>query len=90
MDYERICKMTTRDGDGLFIVGGVSVTTTIPRGTPDDVRRQLKWLVDNGPKTGLVLGPSSSVTPGAPIENIRTLIEGFAYYRQYGRGKPTR
>ena len=85
MDYVNICKMKTRDGNGLVIIGGVSVTTTIPRGTPDDVRRQLKWLVDNGPRTGLMLAGSSSVAPGAPIENIRAVAEGFAYYREHGR-----
>jgi hypothetical protein len=85
MDYVKICKMKTRDGDDLVIIGGVSVTTTIPRGTPDDVRRQLKWLVDNGPRTGLMLAGSSSVAPGAPIENIRAVAEGFAYYREHGR-----
>jgi hypothetical protein len=86
MDYERICQMKTRDGDDLFIIGGVSVTTTIPHGTPQDVRDQMKWLVDNGPKQGLMLGGSSSIAPGTPIENIKALCEGLAYYREHGRG----
>jgi len=85
MDYEAICKMKTRDGDDLFILAGVSVTTTLPHGTPADVRRQIDWLVEKGPKAGLMLGCSSSVTPGVPIENIRALIEGFRYYREHGR-----
>ncbi len=86
MDYEKICKMKTRDGDDLFIIAGVSVTTTIPLGTPADIRKQMKWLVDNGPKRGLMLGGSSSIAPGVPIENIKALCEGFAYYREHGRG----
>ena len=85
MDYESICKMKTRDGDGLFILGGVSVTTTLPHGKPADVKRQLNWLVEKGPKVGLALGGSSSIAPGVPVENIKTLIEGLAYYRQHGR-----
>ncbi len=87
MDYEKICKMKTRDGDNLFIIGGVSVTTTIPLGKPADVKRQMDWLVEKGPKVGLVLGCSSSIAPGVPLENIKTLIEGFAHYRKYGRSK---
>jgi hypothetical protein len=86
MDYEKICQMKTRDGDDLFIIGGVSVTTTIPHGTPQDVRDQMKWLVEKGPKRGLMLGGSSSISTGAPIENIKALCEGFAYYREHGRG----
>ncbi len=85
MDYESICKMKTRDGDDLFIIGGVSVTRTLPHGTPADVKREIDWLVANGPKVGLMLGCTSSITPGVPIENMRTLIDGFAYYRQHGR-----
>jgi hypothetical protein len=86
MDYESICRMKTRDGDGLFIMAGVSVTTTLPHGTPDDVRKQLKWLVENGPRTGLMLAGSSSIAPGVPIQNLKTLIEGFRHYRKNGRG----
>jgi uroporphyrinogen-III decarboxylase len=54
-------------------------------GTPDDVRRELKWLVEEGPRTGLFLGPSSSITPGVPWENLAALVEGLAYYRKKGR-----
>jgi len=81
MDYEAICQMKTRDGDGLFIIGGVSVTTTLPHGTPEAIRREMDWLVEKGPKVGLMLGCSSSVAPGVPIENMRALAEGFAHYR---------
>jgi hypothetical protein len=85
MDYERICAMKTRDGDDLLIIGGASVTRTLPFGKPDDVKRELSWLVEHGPRTGLFLGGSSSITPGTPWENIRTLIEGLRYYREHGR-----
>ena len=85
MDYARICRMRTRDGESLIIMGGVSVPRTLPYGTPGDVRRELQWLVENGPRTGLFLGASSSITPGVPWENIATLIEGLAYYRTCGR-----
>jgi len=49
MDYPRICRMRTRDGGPLMIWAGVSVTRTLPLGTPDDVRDELRWLVENGP-----------------------------------------
>ncbi len=42
MDYERICRMKTREGEGLIIVGGASVTRTLPFGTPADVKRELE------------------------------------------------
>ena len=85
MDFERICKMKDRNGNSLFIVGGVSVTRTLPLGKPADVTRELRWLVENGPPVGLMLACSSSIAPGVPTENLRTLIEGFRYYREHGR-----
>ena len=85
MDYERICRMTDRDGEPLLIWAGVSVTRTLPFGTSQDVKRELAWLVEAGPKQGLFLGASSSVTPGTSHENIRTMIEGFHHYRRHGR-----
>jgi len=85
MDYRRICAMKTRDGRNLIIMAGVSVTQTLPFGTPDDVKREMAYLVEHGPPTGLFLGCSSSITPGVPWENIQTLIEGFKHYRIHGR-----
>jgi hypothetical protein len=84
MDYAQICQMKRRDGEDLIIMGGVSVTRTLPFGTPQDVRRELEWLVDNGPRTGLFLGASSSITPGVPWENVQALVEGLAFYREGG------
>lgn len=85
MDYEGICRMKTRDGRSLIIIAGVSVTRTLPMGTPDDVKREIDWLVRYGPPTGLFLGGSSSIAPGVPWQNMVTLKEGLAYYRLHGR-----
>jgi len=85
MDYPAICRMTDRDGGPLLIWGGVSVTRTLPYGTAADVAEELKWLVRCGPPIGLVLAGSSSVTPGVPRENLRTLFEGLRYFLDNGR-----
>ncbi|MCM8814755.1 MAG: hypothetical protein NC931_02035, partial [Candidatus Omnitrophica bacterium] len=85
MDYVKICKMKAKDGDSLIIVAGVSVTEVLPKGTPDQVKQQMKFLVENGPETGLFLAGSSSITPGTNRENVLTFIEGLKYYREHGR-----
>lgn len=82
MDYTKICSMKDREGNSLHIKAGVSVTTTLPHGTPDEVKKELKFLAENGPDTGLFLGASSSVTPGVPYKNLKTLVEGFQFYRE--------
>ena len=85
MDYEAICKMTDRDGGPLAIIAGVSVTRTLPYGTPADVKRKLAWLVKHGPRVGLMLGGSSSIAPGVPLENLHTFVDGLNHYRVHGR-----
>jgi hypothetical protein len=81
MDYIKICSMKTRDGGMPLIIAGVSVTRTLPFGTPEDVRKEMAFLVENGPPVGLFLSMSSSCTPGTPVKNIETYIEGLRYYR---------
>ena len=85
MDYERICGMKTREGEELLIIAGVSVTRTLPFGTSEDVKRELDCLVEYGPKQRLFLAGSSSIAPGVSWENLVTLRDGIAWYREHGR-----
>jgi uroporphyrinogen decarboxylase len=85
VDYVEICRMRDRDGEPLMIWAGVSVTKTLPFGTPENVRDEMRWLVENGPPVGLFLGGSSSIAPGTNRDNIRAMMEGIRYYRKHGR-----
>lgn len=60
------------------------MTTTLPYSRFDDVSRDMKWLVDIGPKTGLFPGGSKSIMPGVTWKNLEVLVEGLKYYRQNG------
>jgi hypothetical protein len=77
--------MKAKSGDPLIIQAGVSVTRELPLGTPADVKRQIDFLVANGPPTGLFLSFSSSCAPGTPLVNIETAVAGMQYYQQHGR-----
>jgi len=85
MDYPYICGLKAKNGKSMVIEAGVSVTRELPTGTPDGVRKQLKNLVEYGPKAGLFLTMSSSCVPGTPYENILAAVEGIKYYKKYGR-----
>lgn len=86
VDYAALCRTRDRQGRPLMIWAGVSVTTTLPHGTPDDVRRELRRLVETaGPEVELALGASSSIVPGTPHANVLALVEGLAHYRTHGR-----
>ncbi len=85
MDYGKICRMKSREGRDLIIVTGVSVTRTLPHGTPDDVRRELRWLVENGPRRRATPSALRARSPPASLANIVTLVEGLRFYRENGR-----
>jgi len=72
MELEWIIDLCTRDGDPLIIFGPMSVTETLPYGTPDDVRaevqRAMRLCRD---KASLVFFTSNTINPDVPLENIQ-------------------
>jgi uroporphyrinogen decarboxylase len=74
-----------RYGDRLALWGTIGTQTTMPFGTPDDVRAEVKRRIETlGYDGGLVLGPTHSLEPDVPWENIVALyeaIEEFGVYR---------
>ncbi|MBQ9939752.1 MAG: hypothetical protein IJO96_09515 [Oscillospiraceae bacterium] len=83
VDYTKLCKMRGNDGQPLFMIAGSSVTRTLPFGKPEDVRNEIKFLVENRGDAAITLGCSSSMTPGVSSENIDTMIECFKYYKNH-------
>jgi len=73
-----------RYGDRLvFWGGGVDTQHTLPFGTPDDVRREVRERIRAlAPGGGFVFNPVHNVQPGTPVENLLAMIEAL---REYGR-----
>jgi uroporphyrinogen decarboxylase-like protein len=72
MDLEWIVERRTRDGDPLLIFGPLSVTTTLPHGTPEEVRAEVRLAMDLcRDKASLVFFTSNTMNPDIPLENIR-------------------
>ena len=70
-----------RFGDRLCFEGGVSVQTTLPFGTPDDVRAEVEELIAVlGKGGGYILGPSHAIQAGTPPENIVALFDTALSY----------
>ncbi|MHB0876698.1 MAG: uroporphyrinogen decarboxylase family protein [Anaerolineae bacterium] len=81
--YERVVEWRSRSGKPLIIFGCVSVTTTLPFGSVEDVRRAVRRSFDlAGRGRGFVLAATSSIMPEVPDENIDAF---FRYGREYGR-----
>jgi len=63
-------------GDRLCFEGGVSVQTTLPFGSAEDVRQETEELISIlGKNGGYILGPSHYIQAGTPPENILAMFE---------------
>ncbi|MBM4081984.1 MAG: hypothetical protein FJ278_19925, partial [Planctomycetes bacterium] len=58
-------------GDKLTFCGLVSTQQTLPHGTLDDVRAEVKHLIAVvGRGGGLILAPAHCIQPDTPLENV--------------------
>ena len=81
--YEEMVRLKDRTGRPIAVWGCVSVTTTLPHGSAEDVRRDVeRSFTLAGKDRGFVLSSTSSVMPEVPHENIDALFE---YGRRFGR-----
>ena len=68
-------------GDRLSFDGTIGTQTTMPFGTPEDVRREVfKNLDIAGKKGGLFVSPTHILEPEVPIENLIAYIEACEDY----------
>jgi uroporphyrinogen decarboxylase len=68
-----------RYGRRLCFEGGVSVQKTLPFGTPEDVRREVRERIRVlGRDGGYILGPSHVIQDGTPPENIVAMFDEAA------------
>jgi uroporphyrinogen decarboxylase len=68
-------------GDRLGFEGGVSVQTTLPFGTREDVRREAEMLIQVlGANGGFILGPSHAIQAGTPPENVLAMFDTALNY----------
>jgi uroporphyrinogen decarboxylase len=72
-------------GDRLAFWGTMGVQSTLPFGTPEDVRAEVKLRMQTiGSGGGFLLGPSHMIEPEVPWENIIAFfnaVEEYGYYR---------
>jgi hypothetical protein len=81
--YDDIVRLTDSQGRPLSVWGCVSVVSTLPHGSPEDVRRAVeRSFTLAGRGRGFVLSSTSSVMPEVPHENIDML---FGHGRDFGR-----
>jgi len=71
-------------GDRLAFWGTIGTQTTMPFGTPEDVRQWVKRMCETvGEGGGLVLAPTHVLEPDVPWHNIVAMFEAIVEYGVY-------
>lgn len=72
-------------GDKLvFWGGGVDTQQTLPFGTPEDVRQEVKRLIDNcAPGGGFILSPAHHIQSDTSVENVEAFYAAAREFGQY-------
>lgn len=70
-------------GGRLTLDGCVGTQSTMPFGTPDDVRRRVRVVIERyGQQGGLIVSPTHVLEPDVPVENVDAFFDAC---REYGR-----
>ncbi len=59
----------------LAFHGGLSTQRTLPYGSVDDVRKEVRMLLDLGKEGGYILAPAHAVEGDVPLDNMLAFIE---------------
>jgi uroporphyrinogen decarboxylase len=71
-------------GDKICIVGNVDSSNTLPYGTPEDVKKEVKEIIRvAGKGGGLIVGSDHSIHDGIPMENFWAIGEAVREYGSY-------
>jgi uroporphyrinogen decarboxylase len=63
-------------GDRLAFWGTIGTQSTLPFGSPDDVRREVRLRIETvGVGGGLFLAPTHVIEPEVPFENIAAFVD---------------
>jgi uroporphyrinogen decarboxylase len=65
-------------GEAITFWGGLGSQSTIPFGTPEDIRERVARLISEmGRGGGYILAPSKGIQPETPPENMAAVVESF-------------
>jgi uroporphyrinogen decarboxylase len=66
----------------LAFYGGLSTQRTLPFGTPDNVRRETRRLLELGRDGGYIFAPAHDVEGDVPLDNMLAMIETVQNQRE--------
>ncbi len=73
-----------RFGDNLVFCGGMDTHHVLPLGTPDEVRAEVKRVIDTlGAGGGYMLGAVHTVMNDVPAENVLAMVDAVEAFGRY-------
>jgi uroporphyrinogen decarboxylase len=70
--------------DLCFCGGGVDTQEILPRGTPEQVRDEVKRRIDDlAPGGGYIFAAVHNIQPDVPPENLQAMVEAFEEHGKY-------
>ncbi|MHB1462632.1 MAG: uroporphyrinogen decarboxylase family protein [Armatimonadota bacterium] len=69
-------------GSQITILAGMDVQQTIPWGSPDDVRREVRFMIDTyqRPEGRLMMTAGNGITPDCPLASLEALLDETLRY----------
>jgi uroporphyrinogen decarboxylase len=65
-------------GDRITFWGGLGSQSIIPFGTPDELKKQIQWLIrEMGKGGGYILAPAKPLQPETPVQNALAILEAL-------------
>jgi uroporphyrinogen decarboxylase len=78
-----LANLKKRFGARICFQGGISIQKTLPFGTPEDIRREVKAIADVvGRDGGYIFCTAHNIQADTSVKNILALVEA---YREFGK-----
>ncbi len=72
-------------GKDLCFQGGIDIQSTLPQGSPDEVRAEVRLRAEElGPGGGYIFCTAHNLLPDVPTENLLALFEAYLEHGRYG------
>ena len=79
-----IKKLKMEFGKDLSFQGGMSIQQVLPLGTPEDVKKMVKYAADNARQGGgYIFGTAHAIQADTAIENVVALFEAYHEHGLY-------
>jgi uroporphyrinogen decarboxylase len=78
------CALKRDFGNRLAFHGGLSIQQTLPFGTPDDVRREVRDKIEAlAPGGGYIVGTAHNIQADTSVENVNAMLETIRQFGNY-------